>query len=50
MSEAGCPLCPMVAALEAAETYQAPSGGVARRVALLPTAVAVPGNDQHCRG
>jgi diadenosine tetraphosphate (Ap4A) HIT family hydrolase len=50
MSEAGCPFCPMVATLETAETYHAPSGGVARRVALLPTAVAVLGNDQYYRG
>ena len=45
-----CPFCPMVAALERAETYQARSGGVSRRVALLPTAVAVLGNDQYYPG
>jgi diadenosine tetraphosphate (Ap4A) HIT family hydrolase len=50
MSESGCPFCPMVAALSTADTYQAPSGGVSRRVALLPTAVAVLGNDQYYRG
>jgi diadenosine tetraphosphate (Ap4A) HIT family hydrolase len=40
----------MVAALSTAETYQAPSGAVSRRVALLPTAVAVLGNDQFYPG
>ena len=50
MSEASCPFCPLVAALEAAETHRAPSGSVARRVALLPTAVAVLGNDQFYPG
>lgn len=50
MSETGCPFCPMVAALETAETYRSSSGAVNRRVALLPTAVAVLGNDQYYRG
>jgi diadenosine tetraphosphate (Ap4A) HIT family hydrolase len=40
----------MVAALETAETYRSPSGIVSRRVALLPTSVAVIGNDQYYRG
>jgi diadenosine tetraphosphate (Ap4A) HIT family hydrolase len=40
----------MVAALETAEAYRSPSGAVARRVALLPTAVAVLGNDQFYPG
>ena len=50
MSEASCPFCPMVAALESGETYRAASGGVSRRVALLPTAVAVLGSDQYYPG
>jgi len=50
MSESDCPFCPMVAALETAETYRSPSGIVSRRVALLPTSVAVIGNDQYYRG
>ena len=50
MNETSCPFCPMVAALESRETYQAPSGGVSRRVALLPTAVAVLGTDQYYPG
>jgi diadenosine tetraphosphate (Ap4A) HIT family hydrolase len=50
MNETSCPFCPMVAALEGAETYQAPSGGKSRRVAVLPTAVAVLGNDQYYPG
>jgi diadenosine tetraphosphate (Ap4A) HIT family hydrolase len=50
MSDAGCFFCPLVAALESAETYRSPSGAVARRVALLSTAVAVLGNDQYYRG
>ena len=50
MSETSCFFCPMVAALETAETYRAPSGAVSRRVALLPTAVAVLGNDQYYPG
>ena len=50
MSDASCVFCPMVAALETAETYRAPSGEVSRRVALLPTAVAVLGFDQFYRG
>jgi diadenosine tetraphosphate (Ap4A) HIT family hydrolase len=40
----------MVAALETAETYRSPSGGVSRRVALLPTSVAVLGADQFYPG
>jgi diadenosine tetraphosphate (Ap4A) HIT family hydrolase len=40
----------MVAALETAESYRAPSGDISRRVALLPTAVAVLGNDQYYPG
>jgi diadenosine tetraphosphate (Ap4A) HIT family hydrolase len=50
MTEASCPFCPLVAALETAETYRTPSGDVSRRVALLPTAVAVLGADQFYRG
>jgi len=50
MSEAGCVFCPMVAALEKEETYRASGGGVSRRVALLPTAVAVLGSDQYYAG
>ena len=50
MSETGCPFCPMVATLATAEMYRGPSGGVSRRVALLPTAVAVLGSDQYYPG
>jgi diadenosine tetraphosphate (Ap4A) HIT family hydrolase len=50
MSETSCPFCPMVAALETAEQYRSPSGGVSRRVALLPTSVAVLGTDQYYPG
>ena len=50
MSETGCPFCPMVAALSTAETYRGPSGAVSRRVAVLPTAVAVLGRDQYYPG
>jgi len=50
MSEPDCPFCHLVAALETAETYRSPSGAVSRRVALLPTAVAVLGGDQYYRG
>lgn len=50
MSEAGCFFCPMVQALETGETYRAPSGEVSRRVALLPSAVAVLGYDQYYPG
>src|SRR5262245_42365684 len=50
MSEASCVLCPVVAALEAADIYRGPSGDVSRRVALLPTAVAVLGGDQYYPG
>lgn len=50
MSEASCPFCPLVAALETAEAHRGPSGTVTRRVALLPTAVAILGNDQYYRG
>ncbi len=46
MSETNCFFCPVVAALQAAETFRSPSGGISRRVALLPTAVAVLGIDQ----
>ena len=50
MAEPTCAFCPMVAALETADAYLAPSGGLSRRVALLPTAVAVLGADQYYRG
>ena len=50
MSETSCSFCPVVAALETAETYRAPSGAVSRRVALLPTAVAVLASDQYYPG
>ena len=50
MTETGCPFCPLVQALETAETYRGPSGNVSRRVALLPTAVAVLGADQFYPG
>jgi len=50
MSETSCSFCPVVVALESAETYRAPSGAVSRRVALLPTAVAVLGSDQYYPG
>lgn len=50
MTDAGCVFCPMVQALETAETYRAPAGEVSRRVALLPSAVAVLGHDQYYRG
>jgi diadenosine tetraphosphate (Ap4A) HIT family hydrolase len=50
MSEASCIFCPMVAALEKEETYRGSGGSVSRRVALLPTAVAVLGSDQHYAG
>ena len=50
MSDASCVFCPVVAALETAETYRSPSGSLTRRVALLPTSVAVLGNDQYYPG
>jgi diadenosine tetraphosphate (Ap4A) HIT family hydrolase len=40
----------MVAALENAEAYRGDSDAVSRRVALLPTAVAVLGHDQFYPG
>lgn len=49
MSEASCPFYPLATALETAETHRGPSGTVTRRVALLPTAVAILGNDQYYR-
>ena len=50
MSEASCPLCPLVAALERAGTYRDSSGATSRRVALLPTSVVILGTDQFYRG
>src|SRR5499426_1812348 len=50
MTEAACPFCPLVTALERAEVHRAPSGGVTRRVALLPTSVAILGSDQYYPG
>jgi diadenosine tetraphosphate (Ap4A) HIT family hydrolase len=50
MTDPTCPFCPMVAALESAETYRSASGGVSRRVAVLPTSVAVLGTDQFYPG
>ena len=50
MSDASCPFCPLVAALETAETYRSPSGEVSQRVALLPTSVAILGSDQYYPG
>jgi len=50
MSQADCPFCRLVTALSTAETHAGPSGAVSRRVALLPTAIAVLGHDQYYRG
>jgi diadenosine tetraphosphate (Ap4A) HIT family hydrolase len=50
MSDASCVFCPLVAALEKDEVHRSPSGFVSRRVALLPTAVALLGNDQYYPG
>jgi diadenosine tetraphosphate (Ap4A) HIT family hydrolase len=50
MSEPDCVFCPLVAALETSDTHRAPSGMVSRRVALLPTAVALLGHDQYYPG
>lgn len=50
MTDASCAFCPLVAALEKEETHRGPSGTVTRRLALLPTAVAVLGNDQYYPG
>jgi diadenosine tetraphosphate (Ap4A) HIT family hydrolase len=50
MADATCPFCPMVAALETDEQYRSPSGAISRRVALLPTSVAVLGADQFYPG
>ena len=50
MTDQSCVFCPMIAALEKAETYRGSTGGVSRRVALLPTAVAVLGIDQYYPG
>jgi len=45
-----CPFCPLVAALEKEDTHRSPSGMVSRRVALLPTSVAILGTDQYYPG
>ena len=50
MTETSCSFCPLVTGLEAAEIHRSASGTVSRRIALLPTAVAVLGNDQYYRG
>ena len=50
MTDSTCVFCPLVTALETAETYRSPSGDVSRRIALLPTAVAILGHDQFYRG
>lgn len=50
MSDTSCPFCPIVAALETADSHPGASEGVWRRVALLPAAVAVLGNDQYYPG
>lgn len=50
MGDASCPFCPVVAALADAHVCRSPSGEVTRRVALLPTSVAVLGNDQYYPG
>jgi diadenosine tetraphosphate (Ap4A) HIT family hydrolase len=50
MTDQSCVFCPMIAALEKAETYRGSSGGMSRRIALLPTAVAVLGTDQYYTG
>lgn len=48
---AACPFCPIVAALQDAETYaRAGSENIARRVALLPASVVVLAVDQYYRG
>jgi len=50
MTDPSCPFCPLVAALEHADTVRGPSGSVTRRIALLPTSVAILGTDQYYRG
>jgi len=50
MTETSCSFCPLVTGLEAAEIHRSASGTVSRRIALLPTAVVVLGNDQYYRG
>jgi diadenosine tetraphosphate (Ap4A) HIT family hydrolase len=45
-----CPFCPLVAVLEKEDTHRSPSGTVSRRVALLPTSVAILGTDQYYPG
>ena len=50
MTEASCPFCSLVTALESAETHRGGSGSTTHRIALLPTAVAVLGHDQYYPG
>jgi diadenosine tetraphosphate (Ap4A) HIT family hydrolase len=50
MTDPSCLFCPLVAELERAEVYRGPGDLVARRVALLPTAVAILGTDQFYPG
>ena len=45
-----CPFCPLVTALENADVHRAAFNTVTRRVALLPTAVAILGHDQYYPG
>jgi diadenosine tetraphosphate (Ap4A) HIT family hydrolase len=50
MTDPSCPLCAVAAALETRETFVSPDGHTARRVGLLPTSVAILGEDQFYQG
>lgn len=50
MTEPSCPLCAVVAALETRESFVSADGHTARRVALLPTSIAILGADQFYPG
>ena len=50
MSDASCVMCEMLTVIEKADDYRSADGHVARKIADLPTAVALLAHDQFYRG
>jgi diadenosine tetraphosphate (Ap4A) HIT family hydrolase len=49
--DASCPMCEMLTVLKSADEYRSPHGAaIARKIADLPSAVAILGHDQYYRG
>jgi diadenosine tetraphosphate (Ap4A) HIT family hydrolase len=49
--DASCPMCEMLAGLKSSDEYRSPHGAtVTRKIADLPSAIAILGHDQYYRG